>query len=132
METQHQHHGSHHQATPVEHHPASPAPASHEPSDHSHAHDRHEGHSVEMFRRRFWLTLALTIPTLAWSPMIQHWLGFSAPSFAGSRYLPAFLGTLVYLYGGSVFLQGAWRELQDRKPGMMTLIALAITVAFVF
>lgn len=85
-----------------------------------------------MFRRRFWLTLALTIPTLAWSPMIQQWLGFSAPAFPGSRFVPAVLGTLVYLYGGSVFLQGAWRELQDRRPGMMTLIALAITVAFVF
>ena len=85
-----------------------------------------------MFRRRFWLTFALTIPTLAWSPMIQHWLGFSAPAFPGSRFVPAVLGTLVYVYGGSVFLQGAWRELQDRRPGMMTLIALAITVAFVF
>ncbi len=85
-----------------------------------------------MFRRRFWLTLALTIPTLAWSPMIQRWFGFSAPDFPGSRYVPAVLGTAVFLYGGSVFLQGAWRELADRQPGMMTLIALAITVAFLF
>jgi Cu2+-exporting ATPase len=85
-----------------------------------------------MFRRRFWLTLALTIPTLAWSPMIQHWLGFSAPAFPGSRFLPALLGTLVFVYGGSVFLQGAWHELLSRRPGMMTLIALAISVAFLF
>jgi Cu2+-exporting ATPase len=85
-----------------------------------------------MFRRRFWLTLALTIPTLAWSPMIQYWLGFNAPAFPGSRYVPVLLGTAVYVYGGSVFLQGAWRELAARRPGMMTLIALAITVAFVF
>jgi len=85
-----------------------------------------------MFRRRFWFTLALTFPTLAWSPMIQHWLGFTTPAFPGSRYVPALLGSAVFLYGGSVFLQGAWRELADRRPGMMTLIALAITVAFLF
>ena len=95
-------------------------------------HDRHAGHSIEMFRNRFWLTLALTIPTLAWSPMIQHWVGFTAPSFPGSRYVPAVLGVLVFAYGGSVFLRGAWHELMARKPGMMTLISLAITVAFVF
>jgi hypothetical protein len=64
--------------------------------------------------------------------MIQHWLGFSAPAFPGSRFLPALLGTLVFVYGGSVFLQGAWHELLSRRPGMMTLIALAISVAFVF
>ncbi len=87
---------------------------------------------MAMFRRRFWLTLALTIPTLAWSPMIQHWLQVSAPAFPGSRYAAAVLGTAVFLYGGSIFLGGAWRELSDRRPGMMTLIALAITVAFVF
>jgi Cu2+-exporting ATPase len=85
-----------------------------------------------MFRNRFWLTFALTIPTLAWSPMIQHWLGFSAPSFTGSRYVPAVLGTFVFAYGGLVFLRGAWHELMVRKPGMMTLISLAISVAFVF
>src|SRR5688572_2128356 len=119
----------HHEASPV----AMPADgAGREASAHAGHHDRHEGHSVEMFRRRFWLTLALTIPTLAWSPMIQHWLGFSAPAFPGSRYVAAVLGTAVFVYGGSVFLQGAWRELADRRPGMMTLIALAITVAFLF
>jgi Cu2+-exporting ATPase len=98
----------------------------------SHGHDRHEGHSVEAFRQKFWLTLALTVPTLAWSPMLQQWFGFSTPAFAGSRYVPAIFGALVYGYGGSVFLVGAWRELADRRPGMMTLISLAITVAFTF
>src|SRR5688572_18818782 len=133
----------HHQAPPHEpprtakhdHHvPDSPmAVGTRQPAPpHTGHHDRHEGHNVEMFRRRFWLTLALTIPTFAWSPMIQHWLGFRAPAFPGSRYVAAVLGTAVFLYGGSVFLQGAWREITDRRPGMMTLIALAITVAFLF
>ncbi|MDQ4024164.1 MAG: copper-translocating P-type ATPase, partial [Actinomycetota bacterium] len=63
---------------------------------------------------------------------IQEWLGFTAPRFPGSRFISAVFGTAPYFYGGSVFLQGAWRELKDRLPGMMTLISLAITVSFVF
>src|SRR6188508_3179746 len=94
------------------------------------AHDRHEGHSVAMFRDRFWITLLLSIPTLLWSGMVQHMVGFSAPAFPGSSYIPAFFGTAVYLYGGSVFLKAGLRELRDRLAGMMTLISLAITVAF--
>lgn len=96
------------------------------------AHERHAGHSVEMFRDRFWLTLLLTIPTLVWSPMVQQWFGFSAPVFPGSAYIPPIFGTAVYLYGGWVFIAGGIRELRHRLPGMMTLISLAITVAFVF
>jgi len=96
------------------------------------AHDRHEGHSVEMFRARFWTTLALSVPTLVWSDMIQRWLGFRAPAAPGSEYIAPLFGTAVYLYGGSVFLIGGVRELRDRLPGMMTLISLAITVAFLF
>jgi Cu2+-exporting ATPase len=76
--------------------------------------------------------LLLTIPTMIWSPMIQHWFGYAAPRFTGSTYIPALFGTIVYLFGGSVFLQGAWRELRGRLPGMMTLISLAISVAFGF
>jgi Cu2+-exporting ATPase len=85
-----------------------------------------------MFRDRFWITLLLTIPTLVWSEMIQEWFGFTAPTFAGSRYIPAIFGTAVYLYGGWVFLAGGVRALRDRLPGMMTLISLAISVAFFF
>jgi P-type Cu2+ transporter len=95
-------------------------------------HDRHAAHSVAMFRDRFWITLALTIPTLVWSHMIQEWFGFRAASFAGSAYIPAVFGTAVYLYGGWVFLTGGVSELRDRLPGMMTLISLAISVAFLF
>src|SRR6516225_8062614 len=93
-------------------------------------HDRHAGHSVAMFRDKFWLSLALTIPTAIWSPDVQHWLGYTAPRFPGSTFIPAILGTTVFIYGGLVFLRGARGELADRKPGMMTLISLAIIVAF--
>jgi Cu2+-exporting ATPase len=85
-----------------------------------------------MFRDRFWFTLALTIPTLVWSEMIQGWLRFSAPSFPGSVYIAPVFGTAVFLYGGWVFIAGAIRELRDRLPGMMTLISLAISVSFLF
>ena len=94
-------------------------------------HDRHAGHSVAMFRDKFWLTLALTIPVIVWSADPQAWLGYLAPTFPGSNFVPAILGTVVFLYGGLVFMQGARRELADRQPGMMTLISLAISVAFV-
>src|SRR5437870_9013141 len=98
---------------------------------HNHeGHDRHAGHSVAMFRDKFWLSFALTIPTVIWSPEVQHWLGYKAPSFPGSRFIPAFLGTIVFIYGGLVFVRGARAELADRQPGMMTLISLAILVAF--
>ncbi len=93
-------------------------------------HDRHAGHSVAMFRDKFWLSLALTIPVVAWSTDVQHWLGYTAPSFPGSKFIPAILGTVVFIYGGLVFIRGAWGELADHKPGMMTLISLAIIVAF--
>ena len=95
-------------------------------------HDKHAGHSVEMFRRKFWLTLALTIPTVLWGHMLMSLTGWHAPAFPGSRWIAPVFGTAVFLYGGIVFLRGAVEELKDRLPGMMTLISLAITVAFVF
>jgi Cu2+-exporting ATPase len=96
-------------------------------------HDKHAGHSAEMFRRKFWGTLALTIPTMFWAPMIQQWFGYVAPGGpVASRWIPAVFGTLVFAYGGWVFVRGALGELRVRRPGMMTLISLAITVAFVF
>jgi Cu2+-exporting ATPase len=93
-------------------------------------HNDHAGHSVAMFRDKFWLSFALTIPVVFWSTDVQHWLGYAAPSFPGSKFIPAILGTVVFVYGGLVFIRGAARELTDRKPGMMTLISLAIIVAF--
>ena len=94
-------------------------------------HDRHAGHSVAMFRDRFWLSLLLTLPVLVWSGDLQEWLGYRAPSFPGSELIPPVLGTIVFVYGGLVFLRGGRDELRDRQPGMMTLISLAISVAFI-
>ncbi len=94
-------------------------------------HDRHEGHSVAMFRDKFWLSLALTVPVVLLSHVFQDWLGYSIPMFPGIEYVPAILGTIVFVYGGMVFIRGAQGELADRKPGMMTLISMAIVVAFV-
>jgi Cu2+-exporting ATPase len=97
----------------------------------SHAgHDRHAGHSVAMFRDKFWLSLTLTIPVVFWSTDVQHWFGYTAPSFPSSSLVAPVLGTIVFVYGGLVFIRGAWSELAERKPGMMTLISLAIAVAF--
>ena len=93
-------------------------------------HDQHAGHTVAMFRDRFWLCLALTVPVVFWSSEVQHWLGYRAPAFPGSRLIPAILGTLIFWYGGRVFIQGAGHELSARQPGMMTLISLGIVVAF--
>src|SRR6266511_783419 len=95
-------------------------------------HDRHAGHSVAMFRTRFWIALLLTVPTVVWGHMLTSVTGWHAPAFAGSTWLAPVLGTMVFAYGGTPFIRGAARELRDRLPGMMTLIALAIAVAFVF
>src|SRR4030081_1384156 len=94
------------------------------------SHDRHARHSVAMFRDKFWRSFILTVPVLFWSTDVQRWFGYTAPSFPGSRFIPAILGTVVFFYGGLVFIRGAWGELADHKPGMMTLISLAIIVAF--
>ncbi len=116
----HGHHSAEGAATRAAGHEAHPA-----------GHDKHAGHSVAMFRDKFWLSLALTIPVVLLSHDIQEWVGYSIPTFPGIEYLPAILGTIIFLYGGVVFLRGAAGELRDRQPGMMTLISLAITVAFV-
>lgn len=105
-------------------------PGGHKMPDMRGSHDRHAGHSVAMFRDKFWLSFALTIPVVLWSTDVQQWLGYTAPSFPGSKFIPAILGTVVFVYGGLVFIRGAWGELADHKPGMMTLISLAIVVAF--
>jgi P-type Cu2+ transporter len=93
-------------------------------------HDQHAGHSVAMFRDKFWLSFALTIPVVFWSGDVQDWLGYTAPSFPGSKFIPPILGTVVFVYGGLVFIRGARSELAELKPGMMTLISLGIIAAF--
>jgi Cu2+-exporting ATPase len=106
------------------------APPMHGGAHETHAHDRHAGHSVAMFRSRFWLSFALTVPILVWGHMLPQLFG-RAPLHGPQWIVPVF-GTAVFAWGGWPFVQGAVRELKDRLPGMMTLVALAITVAFVF
>jgi P-type Cu2+ transporter len=93
--------------------------------------DKHAGHSVGMFRDRFWVSLWLTVPAVFFSEMVQDWLGYDAPTFPGSEWVAPLLGTVVFVYGGSPFLRGAVGEVRDRRPGMMLLIGMAITVAFI-
>ncbi len=98
-------------------------------------HGGHEGHGghhdhAAMFRRLFWINLVLAVPVLVFSETIQGWLGFEL-SFPGSRWIPPVVGTIIYLYGGKPFLSGGLTEARGRRPGMMLLIALAITTAFV-
>jgi Cu2+-exporting ATPase len=85
-----------------------------------------------MFRRRFWISLLLSVPVLLYSPALQGWLGFSMPVFSGSQWITPVFATIVFVYGGIPFLKMAWPELRKGKPGMMTLISLAIVVAFVY
>src|SRR5215213_6612065 len=121
----------HHAAEPVGH--ASATPATRHGGHEGHGgHDKHAGHSVGMFRDKFWISLLLTIPTLIWGHMLPRALGYTAPAVPGASWIAPVLGTAVFFYGGWVFIQGAWRELSARLPGMMTLIALAISVAFLF
>ncbi len=93
-------------------------------------HDKHAGHSVAMFRDRFWLSLAMTVPVIIYSEMVQGWFGYTAPAFPGSGWLAPLLGTAIFVYGGTPFLKGAAGEIKARQPGMMLLIGMAISVAF--
>jgi Cu2+-exporting ATPase len=99
----------------------------HEHGDHS-GHGDHGDHA-EMFRRKFWLSLALTVPTVVYSHMSQDLLGYSAPMIPGHRWIAPVFGVAVFLYGGPVFLEGGWSELKARKPGMMLLISMGLLVA---
>ncbi|MDB2275458.1 heavy metal translocating P-type ATPase [Halorubrum ezzemoulense] len=116
----------------------------HEQAGHEEGHDHgsHEGHGEghsgmhegheQMFRRRFFVSTLLSIPVLLYSEMLQEWLGFSVPAFPGSEWINPAFAVIVFAYGGVPFLQMAVPELKDRSPGMMTLISMAITVAFVY
>ena len=92
-------------------------------------HDGHAGHDPNQFRRRFWWTLLLAIPVVAFSEMFADLVGYTRP--ANTAWISPVLGTVIYVYGGWPFLEGAYREIRDRAPGMMLLIGLAITVSFV-
>src|SRR5881296_3641809 len=98
-----------------------------------HGHSAHHGSMVGDFRRRFWISLALTVPVLATSEMIQHFLGLrGALTFLGDRLVEFGFASAIYFYGGRPFLTGLVDELRNKLPGMMTLVALAITVAYTY
>lgn len=95
-------------------------------------HNKHAGHSTAMFLRKFWVSFVLTIPVVLYADVIEIIFGYKAPEFPGSEYLPFVLGSIVFFYGGYIFLAGAWRELKARLPGMMTLIGIAICAAYIW
>ena len=137
-ETDHTHHPDHasheHHADADTHGQAMPHGHPHSVLDedhHVHGHGEHAGHSTAMFRDRFWWSLILSIPVVIFSPMVAHLLGYHLPAFPGSTWVPPVLDTIIFVYGGTPFLKGGWTELKSRQPGMMLLIAMAITVAFV-
>jgi P-type Cu2+ transporter len=107
---------------------------SHDPQHDEHGghggHD-HTGHEM-MFRQRFWVSLVVSIPVLIFSPALQNWLNYTIPAFPGSAWITPILSVVIFIYGGLPFLNMANSELRQRQPGMMTLISLAITVAFVY
>lgn len=114
----HDHHNQHHHNKEHNHH-----------DGHSH-HDHHQ-HMIEDFKKRFWVSIALTIPIVVLAPMIQEWLGYEL-TFPGDRYVQFGLSTIIFFYGGWPFLSGLVDEIKKKSPGMMTLIALAISVAYFY
>ncbi|MDR6809714.1 Cu2+-exporting ATPase [Dyadobacter sp. BE34] len=130
------HHHEHHPKKPAESMPSmtgsshghhGPTAQADEHSDH----DKHAGHHTEDFLKRFWICLVITVPILLLSHMIQQWAGFNW-TFAGDQYVLLALSTIIYFYGGWPFLTGLIRELKSKKLGMMTLVAVAITTAYVY
>jgi Cu2+-exporting ATPase len=116
------HHDGHHNAAGM--HSAAGAHGGH-----GGGHDKHAGHDPEVFRRKFWLSLILTVPIVLTSEMVMDWFGYQM-DFPGINWVGPVLGTFVFFYGGWPFLAGAVSEVRDRAPGMMLLISMAITVAY--
>lgn len=129
MSTQHDAHISGHEH-PGEHEHADQA--SHSGHSEHAGHAGHAGHAdhVAQFRRLFWINLVIAVPVVGFSSMFAMLLGYEIPGFPGAAFIAPVLGTVMYIWGGRPFLTGAVSELRARKPGMMLLIALAITVAF--
>ena len=110
------------------HHVTAPTNTSSGHGGHS-GHDKHAGHDHEMFRKRFWLSFALTIPLVVTSEMVTDWFGYHI-EFAGMAWLGPVLGSFAFFWGGWPFLAGGIAEIRDREPGMMLLISMAIIVAY--
>jgi P-type Cu2+ transporter len=127
-------HSNHHHHHPPEHKFDDQKHKHHVPDtemESTHGHDKHAGHHTQDFLKRFWICLGLTIPVLLLSHMIQQWLGFEI-EFAGDKYVLLALGSIIYFYGGWPFLIGMTSEIRDKAIGMMTLVAIAISVAYIY
>lgn len=94
--------------------------------------DKHRGHKTNVFKTKFWVSLVLSIPVVLYAEVVQDLLNYQAPAFPGSTYLPLVLASIIFFYGGWVFIGSAYRELKAKLPGMMTLIALAIFTAYIY
>ncbi|GAA1116656.1 heavy metal translocating P-type ATPase [Arthrobacter flavus] len=111
---------------------ADPAPTVKKGEDHEvHAQGEHAGHSTAMFKNKFWLSLVLSVPVVLFSHMFATIVGYTPPDFPGAMWISPILGTIIFCYGGAPFLKGGVSELKTRQPGMMLLIAMAISVAFI-
>ncbi|MCJ7715883.1 MAG: heavy metal translocating P-type ATPase [Anaerolineales bacterium] len=103
-----------------------------------HQEEPHKGHGVDhtghenMFRRKFWVSLVLSVPVILFSVTVQNWIGFSTPTFPGSNWIVPVISIVIFMYGGLPFIQMAIPEMKRRSPGMMSLITLAIVVAFLY
>jgi P-type Cu2+ transporter len=128
--SQHQHPPQRNQSNPDPHSNHNGHGQQHNHAEHA-GHDKHAGHSPKIFKRRFFICLVLTLPVLYFAPMFQDWFNYQAIQFSGAEWVIPIFSTIIYFYGGWVFLKGAGFELQS-KIGMMTLVALAITVSFVY
>jgi len=124
--------GHDHHDHPTGHDHASTGSATGHDHHAGHDHGDHSHHDPAQFRRKFWLSLVLTIPTLVFSTGLQDILGLDGPRFPGSEFIPAAFAITIFFYGGLVFIRGGIQELRSRQPGMMTLISLAIVVALVY
>jgi len=102
------------------------------PTSNLQPHTSHLGHSTNIFKKKFWVSLGLTIPVVFYSDILEKLFGWRTPAFPGSQYIGFIFGSIVFFYGGWIFLASAIRELRARLPGMMTLIALAITAAYLW
>ncbi len=103
----------------------------HQNHEKEHDHHDHHAHMIKDFRIRFWISLVLSVPIMALAPMIQELLGFEL-RFEGDRFVQFFVSSIVFFYGGWPFFKGLKDEIKDKAPGMMTLISLAITAAYVY
>ncbi len=104
--------------------------------NHKHHNDnsfnKHAGHHTASFQKKFWVSLILSVPVVLYSDIFEKLIGSRTPVFPASEYIPAIIASVIFLYGGSVFITSAYRELKAKLPGMMTLIAMAISVAYFY